>query len=95
MYLRPKLRFRVAVAGPSWLDFTLADKGLGIRLLCRSLGVELEAVMAFGDNYNDQAMLDLVGYPVIMDSACPELRARYPHHCRRVEEYLSQLLTEL
>ena len=85
----------VSQAGFLWLDFTIANKGTGMTDLCNALGIHPSEVMAFGDNYNDQAMLDLVGYPVIMDSACPELRARYPHHCRRVEEYLSQLLTEL
>ena len=84
-------RFRVAVAGPSWLDFTLADKGLGIRVLCRSLGVELEEVMAFGDNYNDLPMLEAVGRPYIMDNAAAELRSRFPHHCRRVEDVLKTL----
>lgn len=88
---RWQARFRVAVSGENWLDFTLADKGLGIRALCRSLGVELEEVMAFGDNYNDLPMLEAVGFPYIMDNAAAELRRRFPHHCRRVEEVLKTL----
>ena len=48
--------------------------------------------MAFGDNFNDTAMLDLVGTPYIMDSAAPALRARYPLHTPRPEDVLRTLL---
>ncbi len=85
----------VSQAGFLWLDFTIANKGTGITGLCNALRIDLSQVMAFGDNYNDQPMLDLVGYPVIMDNAFPQLRAGYPRHCHRVEEYLRQLLTEI
>lgn len=53
--LAPKWRahFQVAVAGEKWLDFTLADKGTGIRALCAATGVTLSEVMAIGDNYNE------------------------------------------
>ena len=66
--------FRAAVAGEKWLDFTLADKGVGLRQLCAVLGVPLERVMAFGDNYNDLPMLELAGRPYLMESAAEELR---------------------
>ena len=60
-----------AVAGPYWIDTTLANKGTGVALLCKTLGITPAEVMAFGDNFNDTAMLDLVGTPYIMDSAAP------------------------
>ena len=84
-------RYSVAVAGEAWLDFTLADKGTGIRTLCGALGIGLEEVMAFGDNYNDVPMLEAVGHPYIMDGAAAELRGRFPKHCRRVEDVLRTL----
>ena len=84
-------RFHTAVAGEKWLDFTLADKGTGIRQLCAALGIGLEEVMAFGDNYNDLPMLEAVGHPYIMDNAAQELRLRFPDHCRRVEDVLAAL----
>lgn len=84
-------RFKVAIAGEKWLDFTLADKGVGITRLCRNLGIGLDKVMAFGDNYNDLPMLELVGYPYMMDNAAPELQGRFLGHCRRVEDILSGL----
>ena len=83
--------FRGAVAGLQWLDFTLADKGVGIRTLCQSLNILPEEVMAFGDNFNDLPMLEAAGCPYIMDNAAPELRAKFPNHCRRVEDVLRTL----
>lgn len=81
-----------AVAGPYWIDTTLANKGTGVRALCGVLGIDPGEVMAFGDNYNDTAMLDLVGVPYIMDGAAEELRRRYPRHTPRPEPVLRALL---
>lgn len=91
--LAPKWRphFQVAVAGEKWLDFTLADKGTGIRALCAAMGVTLSEVMAIGDNYNDLPMLEVVGAPYIMENAVEDLRRRFPHHCVRVEDLLARL----
>ena len=83
--------FRAAVAGEKWLDFTLADKGTGLRQLCAALGVAPEEVMAFGDNYNDLPMLELAGHPYLMESAALPLRRRGFALCRRVEDVLKQL----
>jgi len=81
-----------AVAGPKWIDTTSANKGVGMLSLCRALDIDPASVMAFGDNYNDVAMLDAVGTPYIMDSAAPALRARYPLHTQRPEDTLRALL---
>lgn len=81
-----------AVAGPYWIDTTLANKGTGVQKLCEVLGVAPEEVLAFGDNYNDTAMLDLVGTPYIMDSAAAPLRERYPRHTPRPEDVMRALL---
>ena len=81
-----------AVAGPYWIDTTTANKGVGVESLCRVLGFAHDEVMAFGDNYNDVAMLDLVGTPYIMDSAAAPLRARYPLHTPRPEDVLREFL---
>ena len=83
--------FQAAVAGEVWLDFTLSNKGTGLRQLCRALGVSLEEVMAFGDNYNDLPMLEQVGHPYLMENAAPELKARFSTRCRTVAEVLEAL----
>ena len=84
-------RFRAAIAGACWLDFTLADKATGIRALCGELGIGTEEVMAFGDNYNDVPMLDAVGYPYLVSSAAEPLRQRYKTQCTRPEDILETL----
>ena len=83
-----------AVAGPYWIDTTLANKGTGVRQLCGLLGIDPGEVLAFGDNYNDTAMLDLVGMPYIMDSAAAPLRQRYPRHTPRPEDVLRRFLQD-
>ncbi len=83
--------FQAAVAGDTWLDFTVADKGTGLVGLCRSLGIALEDVMAFGDNYNDLPMLDIVGHPYLMENAAQALHPLIPRHCRRVADILETL----
>lgn len=83
--------FRAAVAGEEWLDFTLADKGTGLTQLCAALKIAPDEVMAFGDNYNDVPMLSLAGRPWLMESAAPDLKARFPNRCRRVADVLRTL----
>ncbi len=81
-------QFHAAVAGAEWVDFTLADKGTGLAQLCAALDIGLDEVMAFGDNFNDTAMLSIVGRPWIMEGADPALKERFPNHCRNVADVL-------
>ena len=83
-----------AVAGPLWIDTTFANKGIGVQCVCRTLGIDPAQVMAFGDNYNDETMLDVVGVPYIMDNAAAPLRAKYKNHTPRPEDVLAQLLAQ-
>lgn len=73
--------FHMAEAGPAWLDFTLSDKGTGITALCQALDIRLSDVAAFGDNWNDLAMLQAVGHPYLMSNADSKLKALIPRHC--------------
>lgn len=73
--------FNMAEAGPMWLDFTLSDKGTGILALCKALGIAPAHVAAFGDNWNDLAMLQAVGRPYLMSGADPKLKELIPRHC--------------
>lgn len=87
-------RCNAAIAGSEWLDFNQADKGAGLRCLCTALGIGAGQVMAFGDNYNDLPMLELAGFPYLMDTAASGLRSRFPNHCRRVEDVLRLLVPQ-
>ena len=82
-----------AVAGPYWIDTTSANKGIGVLSICKTLGIELADVMAFGDNYNDVPMLDIVGTPYIDGFAVP-LREKYTNHTPHPEDVLWELLKQ-
>ena len=82
----------MAAAGPDWLDFTLADKGTGLEQLCRALGVSPEETVAFGDNWNDAAMLRKAGRGYLMEQADPELGKQFSLRCSNVEERLRDFL---
>ena len=84
-----------AVAGPKWIDTTLANKGIGVGKMCAALGIRTEEVMAFGDNYNDVSMLDAVGAPYLMQTAARELLERYPNHTACPEDTIQTLLHQL
>lgn len=73
--------FQMAEAGPMWIDFTLSDKGTGILALCKALDIDPRDVAAFGDNWNDLAMLRAVGHPYLMSGADPKLKELIPQHC--------------
>lgn len=87
--------FSAAVAGEKWLDFTLSDKGTGMKDLCSALGISLEDVIAIGDNYNDLPMLTEVGHPwIIKNSTLDQAGFAKSHGFLRaesVEEVLKQL----
>ena len=89
---RRKLRLEKSLEMGADFSSTTANKGVGVESLCRVLGFAHDEVMAFGDNYNDVAMLDLVGTPYIMDGAAAPLRARYPLHTPRPEDVLREFL---
>ena len=80
------------IAGALWLDFTLANKGSGIRRLARMLGVSLRDTAAFGDQYNDLSMLEIVGHPYLMEHAPEDLRTRGFAPCRNVSDALDELM---
>lgn len=88
--LSPKYagKLTCAIAGEKWLDFTLADKGIGLSALCSSLGILPCDVIAFGDNYNDLPMLKMAGISYLMNNAAPDLLSQFDHHCDSVAEIL-------
>lgn len=85
-------KYHMAVAGPDWLDFGGGDKGVGLRGLCAGLGIALEEVAAFGDNWNDLPMLEAAGEPWLMCTADPELARRFPRQCESVVRVLEEKL---
>lgn len=58
-------RVCAAAAGAEWFDFTPTHKGRELAHLMKRLGIRPEEAAAFGDAFNDEAMLDSVGHPFI------------------------------
>lgn len=85
-------RLHCDIAGDKWLDFTLTDKGAGIRALTEALGVSLQDTAAFGDQFNDESMLDLAGRPYIMAHAPAPLRQKGYTPCVSVMDTLEDIL---
>jgi hypothetical protein len=56
------------------------SKGHALDDLARSLGLGAAEVMAIGDNFNDQAMLEFAGSAVLMANAGTELQALARRH---------------
>lgn len=73
--------FSVVTSGSVWVDITPAgqDKGGAMRHASELLGIPLADMMAFGDTFNDAAMLETVGFGYMMANASPgmERHARY------------------
>jgi Cof subfamily protein (haloacid dehalogenase superfamily) len=55
------------------------SKAHALDWLARSLGLEATHVMAIGDNFNDQSMLEYAGHPVLMGNAGDEMQELARH----------------
>ena len=53
------------------------SKGQGVKVIAQAFGMELKDCWAFGDNYNDEKMLQSVGHPVIMGNAPEDLKKKF------------------
>ena len=62
---------------PFFLEFTEAGvtKGTSLNKLIQKLGIKREEVIAMGDSYNDQAMIEFAGLGVAMGNAIDELKS--------------------
>lgn len=69
-------RASVLVSGELYLDFmdSAVNKGRGIEQIQKYFGLKPEKCMAFGDNYNDIAMLDKVYYSYVMEKAASDVK---------------------
>jgi Cof subfamily protein (haloacid dehalogenase superfamily) len=67
-------------ARDSWLEVVHSEvrKDLALKRLCGELSIPLSDVVYFGDNFNDRELLQIVGYPVLVENAAPELKEEFP-----------------
>ncbi len=52
-------------------------KGAGVTTMAKAFNVALSDCWAFGDNYNDEDMLEVVGHPVLMGNAPKDLQRKF------------------
>lgn len=74
-YQFPDLNVTSSITNNIELNSPNAHKGAALLELCRQLGVDVRAVMAFGDGLNDVTMLRTAGIGVSMKNADVEVKA--------------------
>jgi len=62
------------------------SKGSAMRAVAAEYGLALKDVMYVGDAGNDLPAMTLVGHPVAMANAAPEVLAAAAHHVGHVDE---------
>jgi len=55
------------------------SKGSAVKVLAEKLEVNLEHVIAFGDNYNDVELFEAVGIPIAMGNSVEEIKSLAKH----------------
>ena len=70
-------RFSVLRSKPYFLEFTEkgVTKGTTLDHLIKQLGIKREEVIAIGDSYNDQSMIEFAGLGVAMGNAPEDIKA--------------------
>ncbi|MCM8709880.1 sugar-phosphatase [Clostridium sp. SYSU_GA19001] len=69
-------KFSVLRSAPYFLEFLnkKVNKGYGIELLAKTLGIKREEIICVGDAGNDIAMIQFAGLGVAMGNAFPEVK---------------------
>lgn len=88
-------RCTVVTGGNDWLDMMPlhVNKATALTHILAYLGISPEECMAIGDNDNDREMLELVGCPVAVKSAKPEIRALARYETDTVEHLLWNIIS--
>lgn len=76
-------RVKVCMAGEEWVDFMdkSVDKGVGLKILQKNLGIGKEETMAFGDNDNDIGMMLAAGESYAVDTATENVKRAAGNSC--------------
>lgn len=75
-YLKRFLNISVVSSAKGLLDIWAPNvsKGSAVKILSEMVGINLEKVIAFGDNHNDVELFETVGMPIAMANALDELK---------------------
>ena len=76
-------KVKACMAGEEWVDFMdqSVDKGNGLKVLEKFLGICKEETMAFGDNNNDIGMMLAAGTSYAVDTAVKEVKKAADYVC--------------
>ena len=87
-------RATVVTGGNEWLDCMPkgVNKATALEKILQYLGIAPEEVIAFGDNFNDKEMLEMVGTPVAMETAKKEIIQLCGRTTDTVEHALEKIL---
>lgn len=90
-------RINVVTSGNIWIDFVVPgyNKGSALKKLMARLNIKPEECMAFGDQYNDVEMLELVGRGYAMSNAAPGIAGHAKYVTDSVEDVLEDVLAGL
>lgn len=85
---------KVVTSGNIWIDFIVPgyNKGTALKKFMDLFHVKPEECMAFGDQYNDVEMLELVGQGYAMSNAAPGIAGHAAYVTDSVEEVLKDVL---
>lgn len=94
---RWKDRVKCTISGFGWLDFVNPDvnKGTSLLHLMERLNIPTKETAAFGDNYNDIEMLQVVKDGYVMENAVTEIKEQFSLRCTLVEDTLEEMLKTL
>lgn len=67
---------KMVSSGFGFIDLIIPNrhKAYGLQFLQQKWGIDHQEVLAIGDNYNDQEMIEMAGYGFAMANAVPELK---------------------
>ena len=88
---------KVVTSGNLWIDFIApgSNKGTALQTLMDLFHVKPEECVAFGDQYNDIEMLQLVGTSYAMSNAAPGISYYATYVTDSVEDVLEDILAEI
>lgn len=88
---------KVVTSGNIWIDFIApgSNKGTALEHLLNVFQVKPEECVAFGDQYNDIEMLQLVGTSYAMSNAAPGISNYSTYVTDSVEDVLEDILIQL
>ncbi|MDD2978413.1 MAG: HAD family hydrolase [Hespellia sp.] len=87
-------QIRVVTSGNIWIDFIApnTNKGIALQRLLDEFHIKPEECMAFGDQYNDVEMLQLVGTSYAMANAAPGISYYSTYVTNSVDDVLEDVL---